>query len=36
MYDAEKTLQDFGTRLRVEVDLDTLRGDLVAVSEETL
>ncbi len=35
-YDAEKTLQDFGARLRDEVDLDTLRGDLVTVVEETL
>jgi hypothetical protein len=35
-YDAEKTLQDFGARLRDVVDLDTLRGDLVAVVEETL
>ncbi len=35
-YDAEKTLQNFGARLRDEVDLDTLRGDLVAVVEETL
>ena len=35
-YDAQKTLQDFGARLRDEVDLDTLRGDLVAVVEETL
>jgi hypothetical protein len=35
-YDAQKTLQDFGARLRDEVDLDTLRGDLVTVVEETL
>ncbi len=35
-YDAEKTLQDFGARLRDEVDLDTLRRDLVTVVEETL
>ncbi len=35
-YDVEKTLQDFGARLRDEVDLDTLRGDLVTVVEETL
>src|SRR3712207_703561 len=35
-YDAQKTLQDFGARSRDEVDLDTLRGDLVAVVEETL
>jgi hypothetical protein len=35
-YDAEKTLQDFGARLRDEVDLDTLRGDLITVVEETL
>ena len=35
-YDAAKTLQNFGGRLRDEVDLDTLRGDLVTVVQETL
>ena len=35
-YDAAKTLEQFGGRLRDEVDLDTLRDDLVGVVEETL
>ena len=35
-YDAAKTLEKLGGRLREEVDLDTLRGDLIGVVEETL
>jgi hypothetical protein len=35
-YDAAKTLEAFSSKLRDEVDLDTLRGDLVMVVEETL
>jgi hypothetical protein len=35
-YDARRTLQDFGARLRDEVELDVLQDDLVAVVAETL
>jgi len=35
-YDARRTLQDFGARLRDEVELDALQGNLVAVVAETL
>ena len=35
-YDADKIVHAFGTRLRDEVDLNTLRDDLLVVVEETL
>jgi hypothetical protein len=35
-YDAARTLETFGTRLRNETDLDELNGDLVSVVHETL
>jgi hypothetical protein len=35
-YDADKTLAAFGTKLRDEVDLETLTGELVAVVEQTM
>ncbi len=35
-YDAAKTLEAFGGRLRNETDLDTLTGDMVSVIQETL
>jgi hypothetical protein len=35
-YDAAHTIQAFSARLRQEVDLDTLTGELLAVVEETM
>ncbi len=35
-YDAQRTLETFGTRLREQVDLATLRGGLVDVVDETM
>jgi hypothetical protein len=35
-YDAARTIQAFSGRLREEVDLDTLTGELLAVAEETM
>jgi hypothetical protein len=35
-YDATRTLDDFGARLRAETGLDALDGELVAVVRETL
>ena len=35
-YDARRTLENFGARLRDEVELDVLQGELVAVVAETL
>ena len=35
-YDAARTLQAFGERLRAEVDLDKLSDDLVATVQETM
>jgi hypothetical protein len=35
-YDAARTIQSFSGRLRDEVDLDTLTGELLAVAEETM
>jgi hypothetical protein len=35
-YDARKTLENFGSRLRQETNLDTLGGDLVALVRETM
>ncbi len=35
-YDATRTLQAFSAKIRDEVDLDTLTGDLLAVVEETM
>jgi hypothetical protein len=35
-YDAARTIQAFSGRLREEVDLDSLTGELLAVVEETV
>ena len=35
-YDAARTLQDFGAKLRDETDLDSLSGDLIGVVHETV
>jgi hypothetical protein len=35
-YDARKTLETFSAKLRDEIDLDALNGELVAVVEETM
>jgi hypothetical protein len=35
-YDAARTIQAFSARLREEVDLDTLTGELLAVVEQTM
>jgi hypothetical protein len=35
-YDAARTIQDFSTRLRQQVDLDSLTGELLGVVEQTM
>ena len=35
-YDAARTIQAFSARLRQEVDLDALTGELLAVVQETM
>ena len=35
-YDAGRTIEAFGARLRQEVDLDTLRAELLSVVDQTV
>jgi hypothetical protein len=35
-YDAAQTIQEFSTRLRQQIDLDTLTGELLAVTDQTM
>jgi hypothetical protein len=35
-YDADRTVEAFRTRLRSQVDLDTVRGDLLAITRDTM
>jgi hypothetical protein len=35
-YDAQRTIEAFGSRLREQIDLDTLRYELLAVVDETM
>jgi hypothetical protein len=35
-YDAQRTIEAFGARLRREIDIDSLRGDLLEVVDEAM
>ena len=35
-YDAARTIQEFSTRLRQQIDLDTLTAELLGVVEQTM